>query len=263
MKWHHLGVFALLLLAGNWLCADDKKPPAAGHDRLEALASKLGLSSEQKEKLKKIHDDFDKKEDPLEAQVRHLRHEEHEAAHKILTEEQRKKLPALMKAEMESELHDIAGKLSLTSKQREHIHKIRADFDAKIEKLGKEGEKAAAQVRELRHKEFEAIRHELTDAQREKVPGLFREEVREWRDPAQRRKHMKALQEKLGLSEEQKKEMDQLHAKYDPQLDKLHTELQELHKQEHEAMNKVFTEEQRKKLQELRQGSGSKEKPKD
>jgi len=262
MKWHLLGALAVLLLAGS-VSADDKKPPRAGHDRLEALAKALSLTSEQKEQVKKIRDDFDKKEDPLEHQVRHLRHEEHEAVEKVLTAEQRKKVPAILKAEMEKDLHEIAGKLSLTSTQKEHINKIRHEYDAKIDKLVKDGEKSAEQIRHLRREEFSAIRKELTEAQREKAPGILREEVREWRDPVVRRKRIKALQDKLDLSADQKKQVEQIHAKYDPQVEKLQTELRDLHKQEHEAMNKVFTEEQRKKMDELRKARQGKEKPKD
>jgi len=259
MKLHLLGAF--LLLAGS-VSADDKKPARAGHDRLDALAEKLSLTSEQKAQLKKIDADFDKQEDPIEDQIRHLRHEEHEAAHKVLSEEQHKNMHDLLKAEMQKEMQEIAGKLGLTSKQRDSIGKIRHEYDVKIDKLGRD-EKTRGQVRELRHKEFEAIRHELTDAQREKAPGIFREEMREWRDPAQRRKHMKAVMDKLDLSADQKKQLHEAHAKNDAQIDKLQAQLREVHKQEREAMNKVFTEEQRKKLDELRKGRERREKPND
>jgi len=111
-----VAALALLLLAGNRLSAEDKpeKKPDRGTSRLDALAKTLDLTSEQKEKIKKIDDDFDAKEDPIEDKIRALRHEEHEAAHKVLSEEQHKKMHALLKAEMENEMQEIAGKLGLS-----------------------------------------------------------------------------------------------------------------------------------------------------
>jgi len=256
MRWHQwvLTALAVLLLAGgNRVSAEKRKQAAQGHDRLAALAEKLGLSSDQKQQVGKIHHDYDQKEDKVEAQIRHQRHEEFEAVEKVLTPEQRKQVPGLLKAEREKELHQIGAKLHLSDQQKERIHKIRADYDSKIDKAGAgKGEKASEQVRHLRRQEFAAIRKELNDEQRAQVPGIFREEMRTWRDPAARRQRLKAIADKLGLSEDQRKQIHEIHAKHDPQVHQLHEQLRDLHHQEHEAVSKVLNDEQRQKLQELR-----------
>src|SRR5688572_24913581 len=108
MRWQLLGVpaLAILLLAGgSWLTAADQ-PAAKARDWLETLGAKVGLSGEQKEKIRKIHADYDQKEDKLEAQIRELRHDEMEAAGKVLTDAQRAKARELLKAETEKALHE-------------------------------------------------------------------------------------------------------------------------------------------------------------
>jgi len=265
LKWRHLAVtaLALLLLAGGArLTAEQKKGRATGHDRRGGLAGKLGLTSEQKEKLHKIDQEFDQKEDPLEDKIRELRHEEHQAVWKVLTPEQREKAPGVMREAMEKELREVGDRLGLSDQQKERIHKVRAEYDRKIDQAAEKGGRSREQVRHLRQEEFAAIRKELTDAQRAKLPGIFREEAREWRDPAVRRDRLKALADKLDLSESQKKQIQQIHAKHDPEVSRLQEQLRDLHKHEHEAMGKVLTEDQRKKLHELREGRGGRSKTK-
>jgi len=258
MKWHQwvLTALAVLLLAGgNRVSAEKRQQAAKAHDRLAALAEKLGLSSDQKEHIRKIHHDYDQKEDQVEAQIRHLRHEEFEALEKVLTPDQRKQVPGVLKAEREKELHAIGDKLHLSDQQKERIHKVRADYDSKIDKLAaSKRDKAGEQIRHLRHQEFAAIHKELNEEQRAQVPGLFREEMRTWRDQAARRQRLKAVADKLGLSEDQRKQAKEVHAKYDSQTHQLHEQLRDLHRQEHEAISKVLTDEQRQKMQELRKG---------
>jgi Spy/CpxP family protein refolding chaperone len=261
MRLHHLGVatLTLLLLAGgNLLRAADqpaaKKHGQEGHGRLDRLAAALGLSGEQKEKIRKIHHEFDQKEDKVEAQIHELRYEELEAASKVLNDAQRKEAHELFQAHMKKELHEIADKLSLSEEQRHKIGKIRAEYAQKIHQLhGQKGEELATSVRKLRHQEFHAIRHELTPEQRAKVPGVLREEMREWRNPAERREHLKALADKLNLSEGQREQLHKLHSEYDQKIHPLVEELHKVHHAEHEAVEQVLTSEQRAKLQQLHQ----------
>jgi hypothetical protein len=261
MRWQRLGVTALvpLLLAGAGRLSAADQPAAKAHDRLEALGAKLGLSAEQKEAIRKIHAAYDQKEDKLEAEMRELRHRERDAAGQVLTEAQRAKARDLLKAAVEHELQEVAAKLGLSDEQKQKIAALRAEYDQKVRKLeGQQGEKAAAAVRDLRHQEFHAIGQELTEAQRAKAPGVLREELREWRNPAERREHLKGLADKLDLSAEQREKLQKIHADTDPKMDQLEAQLKELHREEHQAVEQVLTEEQRAKLQELRKARGGK-----
>lgn len=253
-----LALLALVAGAGR-LSADEKSEAGKRHDRLEALANRLGLSAEQKEQVKKIHHDFDQKEDPLEHQLWNLHHEEREAIGKVLTKEQRAKVPEVFRAGLEKELDKVGARLGLSSEQKEQIRKIHAKYGPKFRALAQQkGEKTREQFRHLRHEEFGEVRHVLTEEQRAKLPGVLRSEFRQWRDPAKRRALLKAFADRIGLSDEQKGQVKKIHDEYDPKVQQLTDQIAGLHKQEHEAMEKVLTAEQRTKLQELHKAhSGS------
>jgi len=264
MKWHRVGVTALAVLllgAGSWLLAQENRDRsrAEGQNRGERFASWLGLSAEQKEQVHKIHQKYDAKEDQLEDQIRHQRHEEREALEKILTSEQRAKAPDLLREVREQRLHEIAERLNLTKEQREHIGKIRHEYSEKIDHLDlQKGDDVQAKIRDLRRHEFEAIRNQLTADQREKVPGIMREEFQEWRNPAETRKRLRALADKLGMNEDQRRQARETHSRFDKEIDKLEDQLRDVRHQEREEVSKVLTSEQRDKLRQAieRRGGG-------
>jgi len=250
----------LVLVAGSGRLSADEKKAEAGrrHDRLEALAHRLGLSDQQKEQVRKIHHEFDQKEDPLEHQLWALHHEERQAIGKVLTKEQRAKVPEVFRAGMEKELDKVGARLGLSSDQKDQIRKIHAKYGPKFRELAKEkGEKSRGQFRHLRHEEFGEVRHVLNEEQRAKLPGVLRSEFRQWRDPAKRRQLLKAFADRIGLDDKQKEQVKEIHQKYDPQVQQLTDQLAKLHHQEREAVEKVLTAEQRTKLQELRKAHGS------
>jgi len=267
LMWHRIGVAALAILAlwvgGSLLTAQEKadRPRAKGQDRLEVIAAKLGLSAEQKEKIRQIHDEFDSKRDKLEDQIRDLRQEERQAMSKVLTEEQRAKVPGVLKEEMEKgvlkeqlekELGEIADRLGLSQEQRQRIQKIRREYRDRIEEAEEEkGGKAYARIRELLRAEFEAIRKELTENQRARLPGILREEFEEMRESGAMRQRLRVIADKLDLSEDQRKELKEIHGRYDQKVDRLADEIRELRREEREAVTQVFTEEQRAKAREM------------
>jgi len=248
-----VAVLALAATGGRFL-ADDKSESAKKHDHLERLAVKLGLDDKQKEAIRKIHTDFDVMADPVEHQIWALHHEEHTAMHKVLTDEQRAKAPAALKALADQEFAKASAELKLSDEQKAKIDKIRAEYEPKFHELasGKEkGEKAHKQFGELRHKMVSAIRAELTDEQRDKLPAFVREEHRFWRNAESRREMYKALGDKLGVSAEQKAQFRKLHDEYDPKIKALHAELKKMHQDEMASIEKVLTEEQKAKMKEL------------
>src|SRR5258708_6538639 len=97
MIWRRIVVLAgtvLVLAGGGSLSADGGKSPASDtrHNRLEVLATKLGLNDQQRLEIHKIHADFSKKTGPLQQQLKALHRDQREAMSKVLTEEQRAKL---------------------------------------------------------------------------------------------------------------------------------------------------------------------------
>jgi len=257
MVWHRFAVLAVatLALAAGGLRAEEPKEPGKKHDRLEMLATKLGLDDKQKEELRKIHQEFDKKSDPVEHQIWALHHEEHEAIRKVLTDEQRTKAREAMKEMKEKEFEKLATKLGLSDDQKRKISEIREKYEPKFHELAamkEKGENVHKQFRELRHEFLDAVRPDLTEEQRAKLPILLREEHHYWRNPEVQREHLKAVLDKLDLSAEQKEKIKKIQDEYEPKIKDEVSQLKKLHHEEHEAMEKVLTAEQRTKWQELR-----------
>jgi len=260
-----VAVLALAATGGRFL-ADDKGEPAKKHDHLERLAVKLNLDAKQKEAIHKIHADFDTRADPIEHQIWALHREEHEAMHKVLTATQRAMAPEVLKGMADQEFQKASAPLKLTNEQKTKIDKIRAEYEPKFHELAgdkEKGERVHKQFRELRHHMVSAIRAELTDEQCDKLPAFEREEHRFWRNAESRHEMYKALGEKLGVNAEQKDHFRKLHEEYDPKIKALHAELKKLHQDEHAAIEKVFTEEQRTKWKEMHKGRLSGEKTED
>jgi len=97
MRWQRLaGVVAVVVLVGGtWLFAEEKgrdraERPRRGQDRLKVMAEKLGLSEDQQQKIRGIHEKY-------EGKVRELRREEFKEVSEVLTAEQREKAKEIFK----------------------------------------------------------------------------------------------------------------------------------------------------------------------
>jgi len=243
-----------LMAGGSLLYAEaPKSHTGKGHGRCAALAAKLNLTDKQKEEMGKIRTEFHAKEAPLKKQLGTLHHEHFHAIKQVLTEEQRARLPEGMKAEWDRRWQEMAGKLNLTQEQQQKLDKVRAEFRGKFKQLAtKEGEKRPEQFRELRHEAFKAIAAELTPEQRSRFWTTFREERHHGHNAAVRGKEHEAFAEKLGLSAEQRKRVEQICSEYAKKRADEVAQLKQLRHEEHTAMAKVLTAEQREKLHELR-----------
>lgn len=254
MMWHRVALSALAVAAAaGAFAADPPKPePGKGRDRLDALAAKIGLSDSQKEEIRKIHADFDPKEADVEHQIWAMHHEEREAIAKVLTDEQRAKVPGLLMAARDKEREKIASDLGLTADQKKKLEPILEEQEKKFLELAAKGPGGREGFQQQRREYFAAIGKELTDDQRAKLPGVVREEYQQWRDPGARREHLKALADQLGLDDKQREQIKKVHAEYDQKDDQPTAQLKQLEEQERAAVDKVMNDEQRKKLQELR-----------
>jgi Spy/CpxP family protein refolding chaperone len=246
-----------MVASGGRFHAAEPGEPITKHDHLERLAVKLKLDDKQKQEIRKIHAEFDAKADPVEHQLGVLHHEEHEAMKQVLTAEQRAKAPAALRLLADQEFQKAVTVLKLSDEQKSKIDAIRADYGPKFQDLAAakdKGEKVHKQFHELRHKEVSAIRAELNEEQRDKLPLVLREEHRFWRNSVSRREHLKAVGEQLGVTAEQKDQFRKLHADYDTKVKTLHAEVKKLHHEEHTAIEKVLTEEQRAMWKDLHKG---------
>jgi Spy/CpxP family protein refolding chaperone len=246
---------ALFTLVGSGrLLADEAKAPAPDtrHKRLEALAAKLGLDDQQKEQVRKIHTEFVSKAAPIRQQLTALHREQREAMSKVFTEEQRSKLKDAFKAAREQKWQAAVAKLKLTDEQKQRIEKVRAEYGKRFEELASQkGEDRQQQFRALRHEKYQAIGRELTDEQRAELREMVWKEFRQRHDPEARMAFWKGISEKLDLSAEQKDQLAKIRADFAAKKEKPAAALKELRRDQHAALAKVLTEEQRTKLQEL------------
>jgi Spy/CpxP family protein refolding chaperone len=254
MLWHRMAFSALAILAAAAVFAADPpktEPPGKG-GRLDVMAAKLGLSDQQKDDIRKIHADIEQKEAGVEHQLWTMRHEEREAVGKVLTDEQRAKVPGLMKAARKKEVQKVEGELGATDDQKKKLEPVLEEYEQKFHELAAKSEAGREAFHKERHEFHQAIAKELTDEQRAKLPGVLREEYHQWRDPAARREHLKALADQLGLDDKQREEIKKIHAEFDQKDEPLTAQLKQLHQEEHAAVGKVLTDEQRQKVQEWR-----------
>jgi hypothetical protein len=289
MVWHRMAVLAVALLAlvivSGRLAADEKgEPKPKAQDPLDALAAKLGLNDRQKADFHKLQQDYDKKIDPVQLRLWNTYHDEQQALVKLLTKEQKDKMPAAVKALREKLLQGLAARLDLGDGARQRLAKLCADYESKFgalvaPKLGGETvgkEEAAAihkQIADLRVAFLAAVEAELTPAQRVRLAAVLREgpglpryvaenaalvfvlltaSVAHFAQPD----YLDALADRLGLGAEQKKQFQSAAADYGARIDKAGTELLALQQEERTAMEKVLTDEQRTKWREMRKAAG-------
>jgi Spy/CpxP family protein refolding chaperone len=243
-----MAVFTIVVLTlGGLLPAEEPKA-----DRMDAAMEKLKLTDQQKQQCKKICADFDKKADSLIQKLLTQRGEEWEAISKILTDEQRAKLPEVVKASGAKELQILAQKLNLTEEQKQKVAKIREEFWKKFQKLAaQKDDNFSRQYRELWMEALADVPKIMTEEQRAKLPGILRDEFQEWHDHTLREEHLKALGDQLKLSAEQRKKINELCAAYEKKAEQPRDQLKQLCKEGCAAMDKVLNADQRPKLHEM------------
>lgn len=257
MIWQRLAVTALTILAvasGRPLAAEteQKQPAGKGSDRLEALARKLNLSDRQKQQVKQIHADFDKKADPLIRQLCKQRGEEWQALQNVLNEGQRAKLKEVLKAQGAKELQSIAQKLNLSEEQKQRVAKIRGEFWNNFVSLSPDkGEHMCRDYRELYMEALAAASEVLTPAQLTKLPAIQRQDFQEGHDFVVRHEHVQAIGDQLGLSADQRNQIKQLCASCDKNCEQPLAKFKQVCKEECAALAKVLNADQRAKIHEL------------
>lgn len=247
-------VVALLTLFVGAFCvnAQEKK-----HDQAAALAAKLGLNNQQTEQIRNIYADFDGKMDPVEDQLWMAHHEARSELQKLLNDEQRAKATQVLKEEKERQLRSVATKVGLTDQQWKQVENTLAQYENKFKELASQKpEDARKQFRELKHEMCASVGQELNDEERIRLQGVIREEFQQWQQPGFRREHVRAIEDKLGLTAAQKTQADKVVADCERATEKPLAHLKELSQQRREAVDKVLTNEQRTKLEQIMKSRG-------
>jgi hypothetical protein len=257
MASHRLAVTALTALAlaaapafVSRVSAD--QPGGRNRELLSAFASKLGLSNEQQERVQRICNDFAERAEPVEEQLWKIHHEALDQVKGILTPEQREKLPNAIKAEIGKEVRMVADKLGLSEDQRQKLHRIREEFEPKFREVCAQSTDAARkQMRELRSEFIADVRRVLNDDQRAKFFGVLRQEFHQWRDPVARHQRMSEIGEQLGVNADQKAQIQKIRSEFEPKVERAASQLKEIFQEERASFDKVLTDEQRTKAQQM------------
>jgi len=245
---------ALLTMLVGAFCVNAQ---ANKHDRAAALTAALGLNNQQTEEIRKVYADFDAKIDPVEEQLWSAHHEARTELQRLLNDEQRAKAPQILKEEKQKELRSIGTKVGLTDQQWKQVEGTLTQFENRFKELAaQKPEDARKGFRELKHEMCAAVGQELNDEQRVRLQGVIREEFQQWQQPGFRREHVRAIEDKLGLSPEQKTQAEKVVAACERTSEKPLAQLKELCQQERQAIDKVLTDEQRAKLNQLMKGRG-------
>lgn len=263
LRYSTLALGALLLLGTSWVGAEEKTKAAGKSDHLDRLAVKLKLDEAQKQQIREIHTAYDAKADPVEHEFWTLLRGEVEDIKKVMNDAQRAQLPEVVKGFHQQEMQKFAKELQLTDDQKTRIAAICETYEPKFQALASQtgkGDALPGMFRDLRAQMVTAIRAELTEEQRDKLPLVLRQEYRYWRNADVRSEHIKAAGEKLGFTADQKAQVAKISEEYEPKIKAKHDELKKLHQEEMAAIEKVLTEEQRTKFKELHKGRVTSEK---
>lgn len=126
-------------------------------------------------------------------------------------------------------LDRLASRLNLNDQQKEAIHKIQADYDARVDPV-------EHRFWRLHREEYEAMKNLLTDTQRAKLPEAFKE---------MQGKEMMKFATELKLNDEQKQKIASICESFEPKFHELAAQKgqdEDLHKQFRELRHQMIRE---------------------
>jgi Spy/CpxP family protein refolding chaperone len=232
-------------------------------EKLQAVAERLGLTPDQRDKIKEADRSFEALRQALRDQRRDFYQRDLKSIGDILTPEQRKKVDDLMEDRVdarkadegpiawaeEAVLHDsfahrlwlAAENLGLSSEQRYQIK----------ERLAGTTEKYRAQRRarrELVNAEFRAIAEVLSPEQREMARRYLSERLVTAAIAQSVSERLQAAADKLGLTQDQRQRIMDISKSFDEKYEKLCDDRRELLKSELKSLGEILTPEQREKV---------------
>jgi hypothetical protein len=219
---------------------------------LNAFASRLGLTPAQKEQAAKIHSEFEQKAAPVCEKIWMIYCDHRQAVLQILSAEQRRELPQVVKSEQAKMLQTLSTKLGLNDQQMKEAEKICHENTEKIQELADHRDaKSSEKFLELKRANLEAFCKILTDDQRIKLPALVQEELVSGRTPSVKSEIHNMMVEKLKLNTDQTQRLDKVCEDFSAKMDREKEQLHQLWKEKIAAVEKILTPDQRKKFQDL------------
>jgi Spy/CpxP family protein refolding chaperone len=258
---------ALVLSAGTGLRAqeeprfspDIEQLRQTVSDRLAAVADKLGLTDDQKTKIREAHTAFAGKYEAFRTQRRELLQDELKALGEVLTPEQREIAKGYVedfKAAVASpegpeicpiretladRLREAVAKLHLTSEQKTKVREAHAPFAEKYRTQ-------RAEQCQLIQDELRSVSEVLTPEQREKARSFI--EARMAQAPVAQSvcDRIHALSSHLGINSEQLTKIRDTHRGFAEQYDALNEQRDQLLQEELKSASEILTPEQREKV---------------
>jgi len=256
-----LATAAALADEGKSLRPEVEQMMEAVSEKLEAAADKLGLSDEQRAKIRDIRAQHVEQFNTLRTERRELLQAELKALGAILTAEQRDKVEDLVEDRIEKaqagepgmphfvaprgtlaeRIQSAGDKLDLSTDQRKQIHQTLADFAGRHAAL-------RARCRAAVEDEYKDIAAVLTPEQREKARNCI--ETRVMTAPAAMSiaARLHAVADKLALTPEQRQQIVKTHGEFANKYRQLNANRRELMQEEFKAIGAVLTPEQRDKV---------------
>jgi Spy/CpxP family protein refolding chaperone len=237
-------------------------------DRLHTTADELGLTAEQRDKIREIHTGFAAKYQAQRAARRELRQDEFEELGEILTPAQRDQVKeavaeriamiregaarrqwpevASLRDTVADRIESAADELDVTAEQREKIREVVLSFAQKYRAQ-------ATEHRELVEDELKAVGAVLTPEQRRAVRRYV--EGRIVRAPAAQTvaDRMRTAADKLYLTAEQLEKLREVGRPYAEKFRDMQRRRRALLGEEMQAIAKVLTPEQREKVRDWRE----------
>jgi Spy/CpxP family protein refolding chaperone len=261
---------ALFLATGSLALAQEQKPfsPALEQlretvsERLQIVADQLGLTPEQRTKIRDAHTAFTEKFQALRTQRRDLLQSELEAIRDVLTPEQREKVKDLVEDVREAaakrdwpevsplrdalseRIQSAAEHLALTDEQRQKIREMHGPFAEKYRANRTER-------RNLVEAELKAIAADLTPEQRQKARHYVEGQMVHAAVVQSVAERLRTAAERLGLTDEQRSKIRETHASFVDKYRALGAERRALLHDELKAIGEQLTSDQRERVQDL------------
>jgi Spy/CpxP family protein refolding chaperone len=265
---------ALFLATGSLALAQEQKPfsPALEQlretvsERMQTVADQLGLTTEQRTKIRDAHAAFMDKFQALRTQRKELLQSEFEAIRDVLTPDQREKVKDLVEDVREAakegaakrdwpevcplrdalseRIQSAAENLALTDEQRQKIRDLHGPFAEKYRANRTER-------RNLVEAELKAIAADLTPEQREKARRHVEGQMVHAAVVQSVAERLRTAAERLGLTDEQRNKIRETHASFVEKYRALGRERRALLHDELKSISEQLTSDQRDRVRDL------------
>jgi hypothetical protein len=207
--------------------------------------------------IARIHGEFAMKFDRAVDKIWTLNHEQYAKAVRVLTEEQRDRLPGLLRGLLHQEVHKVISQLDLGGGQRDKVHATCTQFEKKLCTMAEQpGNTTCRHVRVVVMEFTIALRRDLTADQCAALADIVGHVKKQWRSPVYVLDQLLAIENELGLNSDQRRQVIGTFQEYVRKLKEPFHDLGQLNQEELLAIKEVLTAEQATKLGQLVRWNG-------